>query len=151
MEIDLTQEVSGSGIDAPHDKNRLRIITAAALVIGLGAGSAAGVAIGKGSEQGGSVTLAHAALTRANPKVWLQWSLANFSSEDAQVKSVLVDEAPVVIESPTIAGRTITEFTTVLGCGGGAPQFTIIWVDGDGERSGLGYLVNKGDWARLCG
>lgn len=151
MEIDLTDEVSGQRGDLPRDKYGRGIVVAAALMTGLVVGGTAGVAIGKKIEQGGLVTLSHAALTGANRKVWLQWSLANFSPKDAQVKSVLVNEAPVAIESPTIAGRTITEFTTALGCGAGAPQLTITWTDGDGQKSGLGYLVDKSDWARLCG
>ncbi|MET0414411.1 MAG: hypothetical protein ABW022_00115, partial [Actinoplanes sp.] len=151
MEIDLTHEVSGRRGEVPQDKYGRRIVMAAALVTGLVAGGVVGVAIGKRSGQGGSVTLAHAALTGANHKAWLQWSLANFSSKNAQVRSVLVNELPAAIESPIITGRSITEFTTPLRCGGGPPQLTITWTDGDGQRSGLGYLVDKGDWTGLCG
>ncbi|MGK5683178.1 hypothetical protein [Actinoplanes sp. URMC 104] len=151
MEIDLTHEVSGRGSAAPRKPyDRRLVMAAAALAIGLVAG-AVGVTIGRRSNQGGSVTLAHAALTGANHKVRLQWSLANFSSEDAQVRSVLVDEMPVAIESPIIIGRSITEFTTPLRCGDEVPQLTITLTDGDGQRNGLGYLVDKGDWTRLCG
>ena len=150
MEIDLMHEVSGSRIDARQDQYRRRIITAAALVIGLVVGGIVGVTIGKRSDQGGSVELAHAALEGTTRQAVLQWSLANFGSEDARVSSVLVDDVPAVVESPIVFGGSITEFTTALRCGGGAPQLTITWTDGDGRGSGLGYLVNKGDWARLC-
>lgn len=92
VEIDFTHEVSRARIDAAHDKHRRRIITAAALTIGLVVGGIVGVTIGKRSGQSGSVTWARVALAGTKQQVVLQWSLAEFGSEDAQMRSALVND-----------------------------------------------------------
>jgi hypothetical protein len=65
--------------------------------------------------------------------------------------AVLVDDVPAVIESPTVVGMSITSFTTPLRCGNRDPQLAISVTGNDGQSHETGYLVNKGDWARLCG
>jgi hypothetical protein len=81
----------------------------------------------------------------------LRWSLANFSSAAARVDSVLVDGGPAAIGSPSIEGKAVVEFTTPLRCSdAGPPQFSIVVIDGDGQKQELGYLVDQADWRRLC-
>ena len=151
MEIDLTPEVSGRRSSRSRDKYRHRIIVVAALMIGLVAGSVVGMAFGEKSADGGTVVFAGADLVEANRGVMLHWSLANFSSAAARVDSVRVDGGPATIGSPSIGGKAVAEFTTPLRCGDtGPPQFSIVVIDGDGQKQELGYLVDQAGWRRLC-
>jgi hypothetical protein len=151
VEIDLTPEVSGRRSSPTRDKYRHRIIVVAALMIGLVAGGLVGVAFGQKSAGRGAVVFTGADLVEANRVVMLHWRLANFSTSAARVNSVRVDGGPAAIGSPSVAGKAVAEFTTPLRCGDtGPPQFSIVVIDGDGQKQELGYLVDQAEWRRLC-
>jgi hypothetical protein len=151
VEIDLTHEVSERGPSASQDKHRYRIFVVAALTIGLVVGGLAGAAMTRQRSSGGAVVFTGARLVEVNRVVTLRWSLANLSSVDARVDSVLVHGEKAMVGPSDISAKSVTEFTTPLQCGNTAPpQLSIVIDNGEEKKSEIGYLVDRSEWNRLC-
>ncbi|MFI5938333.1 hypothetical protein [Actinoplanes sp. NPDC051494] len=149
MEIDLD---AAQDVPAPaRRRGRLAVLLIAAVVAGALGGWTVGFRAGEKAAAGGAVALTGVEVRPDGEQMRLRWLIVNFSHRDARLAEVRVSGKDVPDATGAVPGRTVTEFSTTVGCeSSDLPQLNVGVVDGDGESQSMGGMPDLGMWTALC-